>query len=296
MVDEPTSFYSDGLKLDASFYWPDTPRADRPLVVICSGYTGMKRIHPERYARFLTRQGYPCFGFDYRGFGASEGTPGEVRLEDQVTDIVHALAYVSAHTKAEGRPIVLIGWGMAGGLILEAARLGPPLRALIPINGFYDAIRVQKAVRGEEGWKDFSAWLQEERVKSAASGQVPKVDCFRIYPLDPVSKGYVDSVLRATPGYNSGADLASLAFADSLLNFAPEKRLDHLGQVPILIAHGDQNALHPTQEAEALHRSYPGPKTLHWIEGAGHTEFMEDDNPIFIKLVARLDEWMKSLD
>ena len=291
MREEPAQFYSDGFKLDASYWWPEGEDTDKPLCLINSGYTGLKKIHPERFARFLTKKGYPCFGFDYRGFENSEGDRQRILLEDQISDIAHAISFLSAR----GRPLVVLGWAMSSGMILEATRVTAKPKGLVMLNGFYNAQRVQKAVRGEEGWNEFWSWLQAERGKAAGSGEFPLVDPFRIYPLDPVSKTYVDSVLRATSGYNAGADRVRLSFADSLLSFAPEHRLDHLADVPILIAHGDQNALHPTVEAETLHRLYPGPKELHWIKGGGHTEWMTDDNPIFLRLVDKLYEWLGRL-
>lgn len=301
MVEELTSFYSEGVKLDASFFWPGEGNvaADKPVFIICSGFTGLKSIHPARYSRFFTRMGYPCFGFDYRGFEKSEGERKRVLLEEQIEDIVHAVSYVSSHPKTVGRPIILMGWGMAGGMIFESARLllendKINLKALVAANGFYNAIRVQKALRGKEGWQEFGNWLQEARSKAAVSGEVPEVDPFRVYPLDPVSEEYVNRVLRAVPGYNEGAQVR-LNFADSLLRFAPENNLDTFEKIPLLIVHGDQNALHPVSEAESLYKKYPGPKKLHWVPEAGHTEWMLDENQKFQDLVVAIDRWVREL-
>ena len=97
------------------------------------------------HIRFFTRLGYPCFAFDYRGFEASEGTVAKVEfsskapyirflishvhpptgerkkvlLEEQIEDIVNAVSFCHAHPKTKGHPIILMGWGMAGGMILE---------------------------------------------------------------------------------------------------------------------------------------------------------------------------------
>ena len=64
MITIPTSFYSGGCKLDASFKFPNTCKEDgevkdktKPVFVVCSGFTGLNSIHPSRYARFFTRLG-----------------------------------------------------------------------------------------------------------------------------------------------------------------------------------------------------------------------------------------------
>lgn len=295
MREESVSFYSDGLRLDGSFYLPEAlPEADfHPLIVTCSGFQGLKSIHPERFARSLTRRGYPCFGFDYRGFGKSEGRRGEVFVEEQIRDIASALAYLSEHPRAEGRRVVLMGWGMGAGLILAATGIAPEVHALVAMNGLYDAERVQRQFRGEPGRLEFRRWLIEQAVRVSHSGESPDLDPFLIYPLDSVTQEYVDRVLRQNPDFY---EMVSPGFAASLLLFAPERRLDHLAKTPILIVHGERNQLHPPVEAQSLFDKYSGQKTLHWIPEAGHCEWMLDDHPTFKSLVAYLDRWIRSLN
>src|SRR5579883_3054147 len=168
MNEEKTSFLSDRLKLDASIYRPERADPALPLFLTCSGFQGLNAIHPARFARALTPRGYTCFGFDYRGFAASEGEPGRVHLEEQVRDIVNAVRFV--RSTLAPRKLVVAGWGMGAGLVLEAARVAVGIDALVVMNGLYDAIRVQKALRGEEGWRTFRAWLDEERARLVAGG------------------------------------------------------------------------------------------------------------------------------
>ncbi len=292
MRTEATAFYSEGLKLDASFYLPDEGKEDpsRPIIVVCSGFMGLNRIHPARFARALTPLGYTTFGFDYRGFAASEGTPGRVLLEEQVSDIANAAAFASQHHNAGGGRVVLIGWGMGGGLVVDATRLVPNLAGLICVNGFYNGRRVQRIVRGYDGYAEFVEKLAAARAESARSGEVQRVDPFTIYPLDSQSAGYVDDVLYKVQDF--GGDFTPM-LADSLLRFTADEDLEGLGTVPILIAHGDKNRVHPPSEAESLYRNYPGPKELFWLRGAGHTEFMDDENPTFKRLVGAIESFLQ---
>ncbi len=103
----------------------------------------------------------------------------------------------------------------------------------------------------------------------------------------------MDSVLRKVPGYEG--DKVQSLFADSLLDFAPERDLGHLSSTPALITHGRQNALHPPKEAESLFARYPGPKELYWIEGGGHTEWMHDEDPRYLALADRIGTWLDAL-
>jgi fermentation-respiration switch protein FrsA (DUF1100 family) len=282
------------LRLGASFFWPDdhditTPG---PMVIACSGFTGLRHIHPARFARYLTTHHLPCFGFDYRGFADSEGPRGRVVLEEQVRDIIHAAAYVSGDTRVDATRLILLGWGMGGGLVLDAARQLPGVIGVIAINGFYDGRRVQRIHRGEDGYRAFCARVAEERRQRARTGEATESDPFDVYPLDPESRAYVDRVLRKTAGYQAAS--CSFELADSLLRWSPEAFAGGM-DLPLLIAHGDRNRLHPPDEAESLYGLYRGPKELYWIKGAGHTEFMDDDDPAFQALGARVVDWIDAL-
>lgn len=291
MQAEETSFYSDGLRLAATYCWPDDhdDATPSPMIIANSGFTGLRHIHPARFARYLTRRGQPCFGFDYRGFADSEGARHRVLLEEQVRDIIHAAAYVAGDDRVDASQLVLLGWGMGAGLVLDAARHHPGIIGIIAINGFYDGSRVQRAHRGEAGYRAFCNRVDAERRQRSRTGTAETTDPFDLYPLDRQSRTYVDDVLRKTPGYQ--AELYSFELADSLLRWDPLAYADQM-HLPVLIAHGSQNRLHPVEEAQSLHDAYAGPKELYWIEGAGHTEFMHDDDPTFQALGSRVADWI----
>ncbi|MBY4677534.1 alpha/beta hydrolase [Marinobacterium arenosum] len=292
MIEQKIKFYSDGLQLDGAFFTDESNNdPSLPIVIACSGFTGQKNIHPERYARAWTPKGFTVFGFDYRGFGESEGTRERVILEEQVRDIANAVAIVRQRADEEGRKVVLAGWGMAGGLILDAYRICEgQVDGLVAMNGFFDAVRVQKALRGEHGWKAFKQFMAEERLRLALGGEQKGIDPFEIYPLDPVSREYVYTELVKAPGYGVTSDFD---FADSLISFKPEAHLDErFSSVPLLIAHGAENDLHPVTEPKSLYAAYPGPKSLFLLANGGHTEWMLDDDPRFIEFSGHIANWI----
>lgn len=294
MQTKPVTFYSDALRLSGAFFLPDDDDggAAAPLVIPCSGFTGLMDIHPARFARSLTAAGHRCFAFDYRGFADSEGERGRVLLGEQVRDIMHATAFAASDERVDESKIILLGWGMGAGLVLDAARHLPGIIGLIGANGFYDGARVQRAHRGEEGMRRFLYEVHTERAERARTGKARYADPFDIYPLDPASREYVDNTLRKFEEYD--AEQYSFEMADSLLRWRPEAYAPEM-EIPLLIAHGDRNALHPTDEAKSLHDSYAGPKELFWIEGAGHTEFMHDEDPKYQALASKVVEFVRKV-
>lgn len=292
MRTEPVTFYSDGLKLSGAFHLPDdfTDGRQHPLIIPCSGFTGLRQIHPERFARFLTANGYVCFSFDYRGFGESDGIRGRVILEEQVRDLLHAVGIAENDPRVAPNRLILLGWGMGAGVVIDAARELLGVIGIIAVNGFYSGKRVQEAHRDPKGFLEFRDRVRADYASRAHSGDVRWDDPFFYYPLDEESRAYVDGVLRREVGYDTSSFSAELA--DSLLRWYPEAYATHM-RTPLLIAHGTHNKLHPAAEAEALFSAYGGPKELYWIENAGHTEWMFDDNDHFRKLGARILHWLE---
>jgi alpha-beta hydrolase superfamily lysophospholipase len=295
MIEQAAGFYSDGAYLDGTLYLPDktidptgNASQSKPVVITCSGFLGLKDIHPARVARSLTKRGYSCFGFDYRGFGKSHAS-GSASPQQQAQDIADALSYLSERPGTCDRRLVTIGWGMGAGLLIDALRIAPLSSALITINGFYNWPRLQETIRGRDGWHAYRSWLLKERARATQNGQTPRIDPFFMYPLDTKTRDYVDDVLCRVPGFGGKVPLG---FASSLMLFAPDNNLSHLKDVPILIVHGARNELHPPAEAQHLYDAYPGPKTLHWLEDAGHTEWMLDGHPRFEALAEQIDQWI----
>jgi len=294
MKTEEITFYSDGLKLEGTFYLPEDidPDQPRPIIIPCSGFTGLRNIHPARFARYLTACGHLCFAFDYRGFAGSEGARRRVILDEQVRDIIHAVGFVEQDHRVLRDRLILLGWGMGAGLILDAARELLGVYGLIAVNGFYSGKRIQLAHRGPSRFLEFRDGVRAEFTYRALHGNSRAADPFFFYPLDPDSSVYVENVLSRNPDYDTEHYSAELG--DSLLRWFPEAYAPHM-RTPLLIAHGTRNALHPYMEAESLFAAYGGPKEVYWIEGAGHTEWMKDENPIFQGLGRRIDAWLRAL-
>jgi len=278
MKEENVHLTSQGQKLDASYYWADESNQG-PMVVVLSGFHGLKNIHPERFSRFITQRGYDCFGFDYRGFGLSEGDRRQTTLEGEVQDIQAVVDFIS---RSQGRKVILLGWGMAGGLIMKmAASREDKISGLIPVNGFYNGARVQQKVRGHEGYEKFIKWYEDN--KDSQEDFEP----FDIYPLDSVTREYVDNVLYKNPDFGGKM---KMSFATSLINFVVEYKETN---IPMLAVHGESNALHPPGEAKDLVDNYHGHKEIYWVPKAGHTEWMLDENHKFQRVVEEIDQWIQ---
>ncbi len=283
MQRRPVRFFSQRSLIDGDLWLPDGLVAGerRPAVVSCSGYQGLKNIHPERFARTFVPQGYVCFSFDYRGFGASEGERGRLVPQDQVEDVRAAVSFLETVDEVDPERIALIGWGLGGGIVVQEAAEDPRVAAVAACNAVADGERSTRFAHDEASWTRLLERIDEDRPRTAVTGRSEIVHPFEIVRLDEVTRGYVDDELYPTAGFGSGVTLES---ADHLLRFRPEDVVHRISPRPLLVVHGDRNELYPPEEAHQLHERAGEPKEIVWLEDSGHTEWMFDEHPTFQRM------------
>lgn len=285
----PLPFFSDGLRLDADLHLPEgDSTGPYPIVVAASGYQGLKVIHPERFARALTTRGYAVLAFDYRGFGLSEGERGRLVAQEWVRDVRAAVDRVSCHPLLDAQRVALLGWGLGGGVVVAEASQDRRVRTLVCCNGIADGYRSTKKMHQVESWNLLLERVSADRGKRAVGGRseiTSPWDIVRL-DLDGQTNGYVGDVLYRAPGFGSGVTLES---ADNLLRFHPEQQAAQLLDQPLLIVHGQNNQLHKVEEAYALKEAAGGPTQLEILPGAGHTEWMFDEDPVFKHVIEVID-------
>jgi uncharacterized protein len=292
MTVEPLPLFADGLRLDADLHLPDkvTQGAPPPVLVAASGYQGLKVLQPERFARALTPRGYAVLTFDYRGFGASEGERGRLAPQDWAEDVRATVDRLTDCELVDATRIGLLGWALGGGVVVAEAAEDPRVRAVAAVNAIGDGARATRNMHDQESWSRLLERIDADRRRRATLGRSEVTspwDVVRL-DLDKRTSPYVFDELYKAPGYGSGVTLQS---AELLLRFSPERLVARLAGRPLLIVHGDHNELHLPEEGQSLFDLAGEPKQLVYLEGAGHTEWMFDDHPMFHRLVDLLDDF-----
>lgn len=283
----PLPFFSGRLRLDADLHLPDTG-ARPPVVIACSGFQGLKVIHPQRFARALTPLGYAVLAFDYRGFGLSEGERGRLAPQDWAEDVRAAVDRLTVAEEIDPGRIGLLGWGLGGGVVVQAAADDPRVRAVACVNGIADGARSTRAMHDDATWSALLDRVRADRGRRSVDGRseiTSPWDVVRL-DLDAATDGYVDSELYRAPGFGAGVTLES---ADLLLRFRPQDVVHRIAPRPLLVVHGERNRLHHPEEARALYERAGDPRELVFLPEAGHTEWMYDDHPTFAELTTHLD-------
>ncbi|MDP2773223.1 MAG: alpha/beta hydrolase [Nocardioides sp.] len=144
-VQSTVRFDSQGTACDA-WHFPGesdalATAAGRPVVVMAHGLAGTKDSGLEPFARRLAAAGLDVLAFDYRGFGASDGSPRQrVSLAGQLEDYRAAMAAATALRGVDPNRIVLWGVSLAGGHVLAAAAGRDDVAAVVSLTPLVDGV------------------------------------------------------------------------------------------------------------------------------------------------------------
>lgn len=288
MRTQPVSFCNDLLQLlDGDLYLPDEPDRDSgrgyPGVVVCSGYQGLKDIHPARFARSLTEHGYAVLAFDYRGFGFSEGERGRLIPQEQVEDVRSSISFLQTVPEIDADRIAVVGWALGGAVAIAEAADDSRVCAVAAIQPIGDGERSTRAMHDEGSWESLLERIAADRLERCMGRRSERVNPFEIIRLDPVTREYVNEQLYKAHGFGSPVSLES---ADHLLRFRPDDVVARISPRPLLLMHGAENGLHLPEESQHLLERAGEPKRLELLEGKGHTEWMFDSDPTYQHVAA----------
>ena len=130
-------FYSEGMKIDGEIFVPHSqPAGGRlPGIVICHGFSQHKEIFGLSYAESLSRHGFVCLSFDYRGFGGSEGQRGRLIPLNEVADAQSALTFLSVQPEVDPDRLGLLGTSFGGAVVLHVGAIDERAKAIVCFDG-----------------------------------------------------------------------------------------------------------------------------------------------------------------
>ncbi|KAA0109192.1 alpha/beta hydrolase [Mycolicibacterium sp. P1-5] len=144
------TFDSSGVRCSA---WHFPARGDtfarpagRPIVVMGHGFGGTKDSGLEPFAEKISAAGLDVLAFDYRGFGASEGTPRQtVSVAAQIADFEAAIAAARRLPGVDPNRVVLWGSSMSGGHVIRVAADHADIAGVIAMTPLTSGVAVSRA-------------------------------------------------------------------------------------------------------------------------------------------------------
>lgn len=290
---ESIRLFSDGQRLDGELWHPPSS-AGAPVVIACSGYMGLKGLQPARFARALVPRGYSCLCFDYRGFGFSDGERGRLVPGEQVEDIRAAVDYLRTRDDTAASPLVLLGWGLGGALVIAEAAHDSRVAAVVALNPIAEGYRTTRALHDGASWARLMERLERDRVERVRHGRSGLIGAFEVVRLRDPTRHYVETELYKDAAF--GFPVTCHA-SEQLLRFSVEHLVGRIAPRPLFLAHGAANDLYSPDEARRLHQLAGEPRELHLLEGVGHSEWMFDGNQTFQQLIGLITDFLeRSLD
>jgi alpha-beta hydrolase superfamily lysophospholipase len=286
---ESIRFFSDGQRLDGDLWHPPSS-ACLGVVIACSGYLGLKGLQPARFARALVPSGYACLCFDYRGFGFSDGERGRLVPSEQVEDIRAAVDYLCSRDDTGAVPLVLLGWGLGGALVIAEAAHDSRVAAVLALNAIADGYRTTRALHDDTSWAQLTERLERDRVDRLRYGRSALIPAFDVVRLRGSTRDYVESELYKESGF--GFPVTCQA-SEHLLRFSVEHLVGRIAPRPLFLAHGAANDLYSPEEAQRLYGLAREPRELHLLDGAGHSEWMHNGHQTFRQLIGLITDFLQ---
>ncbi len=163
------NIWSDGTRMSGDLWLPAgiIVNETSPAIVLAQGWGGLRKELTHPYVTDFTAAGFVVMTFDYRGWGDSDSrlvmveTQPELDLEgmvtvrakairgvidpqDQVTDVLAAVAFVMSEPQVNPDKIGLWGISYGGGHVMEAAAREPQIAAVVAHVGFMGVSRTDE--------------------------------------------------------------------------------------------------------------------------------------------------------
>ena len=287
MTREDVVYYSDGLKITAHLYRPESWSAgDPPLpaVVCLTGYSGRKNVATIDIPRRLAREGFVALAPDYRGFGEAEGERGRHQPLEQAQNAYDAVTYLETVDGVDAERVGVYGSSFGGANAVWAAAFDPRMKVVVSAVGVHDGERWLRSVRSAYDWFDFRDRVREEARRRVVTGAKTMIYRYDIYPNDP---GAVDKP-KLTVEEHGAEDVThvDVESAEACMRYKPDWVVDRIAPRPVLFFAAEYDSIVPPEEVVATYEKCGEPKKLVELTGARHNHVYEFSNTEYFEVVA----------
>lgn len=279
-------FHSQGAALLGELQMPSEPNRGLPGVVVTGSWLTVKEQMPARYAALLRERGFAALTFDFKNFGASEGSPREVESPwSKAEDIVNAAAFLRSTPGIDPERVSILAVCASAGYAALALTAGARFSsAAFVAPWLHDAEIVRSLYGGDAAVRERMEAAEEARAAYARSGDVAYVPAVSnadpsaaMYAPGDVFDYYLNPARGAVPTW--GARFATMAWTQ-WLTFDPIALAPRVS-TPIRIVTSEQSAT--PGGARAFEAALGGSHDSVWIEG---TQFDFYDHPEVTALAA----------
>lgn len=172
MEKREVQFDSEGIACAATLYVPEGP-GPHPIVVMAGGWCYVKEIVMPHHATQIVAAGAACLAFDYRSFGASEGSPRQhIDPWGQIEDYRNAISFAEGLEEVDADRIGVWGISYSGGHVLILGAIEPRIKVLVSNIPVVDGWVNMRRVHGETKFAQLrERILEDRRARYANAGE-----------------------------------------------------------------------------------------------------------------------------
>jgi len=278
------TFDSAGIPLAGHLHLPDAPAAGpRPAIVVGHPGAGVKEQTAGLYARLLAERGFVTLAFDAAYQGESGGEPRG--LEDpaqRVEDLKAAVSYLTTRGEVDVERIGALGICASGGYVLPATASDHRIKAV----GTVSAVDIARQFRlGADGAQDpavFRSMLAAAAQARTAEARGEQPTVLTLFP-ETAEQARELGGQHGADGFDyyrtpraehpRAAGFFTWTSIDKMAVFDAFAAVPLIGDRPLLMIAGTR-AVTSWMTVDAFQRA-TGPKSLHWIDGAGHVDLYD---------------------
>src|SRR5215470_865714 len=260
MEKRTVNFFSEGTKLEGDLFLPDGFKAteQRPGIVLCHGFTGLRAGILPDYARAFVEAGFVALTFDYRGFGGSQGTKWRLIPLEQIDDIRNAITYLQDQPEVDPDRIGLWGTSFGGGHAPYTAGVDGRVKAAVGQVGFGDGERLILDSRGYADRVRLQQKIQTDRQRRVREGTGETLDAITILNAEQ-TRVFLEPLLKAHPVMK--CDL-SWETVEKTLEYKPINVVDKISPRPLLLIGARDDDTCPIEGYRKLYERAGEPKKL----------------------------------
>jgi len=293
---DDVTFRSRGEICRGWLYLPETPsQAPTCGIAMAHGFSGVKEMDLPNFAERFAKDGHAVLIFDYRGFGASDGSPrGRLDPAEQIEDYRNALSFLGEHPRIDADRLGVWGTSFSGAHALHLAAFDRRVKAVV---SQVPAIDVQANARRLMPPAQFAAMaaLAQANRRRMYLGE-PSLTLPVVAPegqpcMLPSPESY-EMLLRqqATIAPNWRNELTLDSF-ERMMEYRPARSIELISPTPLLMIVALEDALTPPDLALDAYEAALEPKKLVTYPGAHYEAYATPD--VFDMCATAASQWFR---
>lgn len=242
-------FRSEGETIRGWLYTPDQGTGPYPVVIMAGGWCYVKELVQPDYAEMFANAGMGALLFDYRNFGASDGTRRQhIDPNAQIQDYKNAISFAETLDEIDSERVGVWGLSYSGGHSLIVGATDPRVKCIASQIPVVDGYRNMRRIHGTMGFRSFEQLLLEDRRNrflTGEGGMIPHAAKdpnkeISAWPFPETFETFRELKKTEAPAYENRSTIES---AELLMSYNVMPFLPRLLNVPTLVVVAEHDDL-----------------------------------------------------